>query len=689
MCGCTGFLAGGSLSLAELTGQVMGMADTLQHRGPDDSGVWVDADAGVALGHRRLSILDLSPAGHQPMHSACKRYVISFNGEIYNHLEIRQKLEAESWKSPPAWRGYSDTETLLTAFSRWGIEQTLRVAIGMFAIALWDRQARTLTLARDRFGEKPLYYGFAQGCGFAQGGGFAQGCDFAQETDLDEDAVTGRGPLLFGSELKALMAHPAWQGTLATDALEGYLRFGCVGGGASIFQGVAKLPPGRLLQVSLADVRAGELPCPRSWWSAEQAAREAMQAGRLEGPEAAVSAVEQVLGQSVRHRMQADVPLGAFLSGGIDSSLIVALMQQQAERPVRTFSVGFDDARYDESTHAEAVAAHLGTEHLTLQATSRMAVDLVPDLPELFDEPFADSSQLPTALVSRLTREHVTVALSGDAGDELFGGYNRHLWVPRIWHQLKRLPLPARRALAVTLSAIPAHRYDRLMQLGGRLLPSRLRLRTFGEKLHKLAAVLASPGERALFAGVAAMNHQPSVLLVGQGRDMAPDALFPALQQFTGVEWMLLMDTLHYMVDDVLVKVDRASMASSLEVRVPFLDPEVFHTAWRIPAEIKLRDGQGKWVLRQLLYRHVPRELVERPKMGFAVPLDAWLRGPLREWAEDLLSTASLAELPRLDGRQVSKLWQAHLKGQGHHAQQLWSVLQLLSWQRRWKPGLP
>ncbi len=678
MCGCTGFLTGGSPSLAELEGSVRRMADTLRHRGPDDSGVWVDGEAGVALGHRRLSILDLSPAGHQPMHSACKRYVIAFNGEIYNHLEIRQKLEAEGGKTPPVWRGLSDTETLLAAFSRWGVEATLQAAVGMFAIALWDRQSRTLTLARDRFGEKPLYYGFAQGSGFARG-----------SVGGDEGQVNGTGPLLFGSELKALMAHPAWQGTLATEALEGYLRFGCVGGGSSIFQGVAKLPPGCLVEVSLADVRSGELPAPRVWWSAEQAARKAIQAGCLEDPEAAVSAVEQALGQSVRRRMLADVPLGAFLSGGIDSSLIVSLMQQQADQPVRTFSVGFDDARYDESIHAVAVAAHLGTDHLTLRATPGMALDLVPRLPELFDEPFADSSQLPTALVSRLTREHVTVALSGDAGDELFGGYNRHLWVPRIWHKLKRLPLPARRALAVSLKAIPSHRYDQLMQLGGRWLPDRLRLRTFGEKLHKLAAVLASPGERALFAGVAAMNRQPDTLLARQVPDRAPEALYPALQQFNSVEWMLLMDTLHYMVDDVLVKVDRASMASSLEVRVPFLDPEVFHTAWRIPSNIRLREGQGKWVLRQLLYRHVPRELIERPKMGFAVPLDAWLRGPLRPWAEDLLSSASLKDLPLLDPRQAQSLWQAHLKGQGHHAQQLWTVLQLLAWQRRWKPGLP
>jgi len=670
MCGCTGFLSGGSLSLAELEGQITVMADSLQHRGPDDAGVWVEGDAGVALGHRRLAILDLSPAGHQPMHSSCKRYVLTFNGEIYNHHQLRAALEREERWGPHNWLGHSDTETLLAAFVLWGVETTLKYCVGMFAIALWDRQSRTLTLVRDRFGEKPLYYGFAQG------------------HRSEEGVVTGRGSLLFGSELKSLMAHPEWQGTLATEALEGYLRFGCVGGEASIFQGVAKLRPGSLLTITRADVQAGRLPAPVRWWSAEQAARDAMQTGRIEDPKASVSAVEEALGQSVRHRMLADVPLGAFLSGGIDSSLIVALMQQQAERPVRTFSVGFDDARYDESTHAEAVAAHLGTEHLTLPATSRMAVDLVPHLPELFDEPFADSSQLPTALISRLTRQHVSVALSGDGGDELFGGYNRHLWVPRIWHRLKHLPLSARRALATSLKAIPSHAYDRMMQWGGKVLPNRLQIRTFGEKLYKLAAVLESPSERALFAGVASMNRQPAGLLAGQGSGQAPEALFPALQQFTVVEWMLLMDTLYYLVDDVLVKVDRASMASSLEVRVPFLDPEVFHTACRIPAEIKLREGQGKWVLRELLYRHVPRELIERPKMGFAVPLDAWLRGPLREWAEDLLSIDSLAELPSLDSRQVRNLWQAHLKGQGHHAQQLWAVLQLLAWQRRWKPGL-
>lgn len=660
MCGLTGFLLPRSrLEAADLQSFARTMTGQLTHRGPDDQGVWVDASSGIALGHARLAIIDLSTAGHQPMHSACGRYVMVFNGEIYNHRALRSRLERDS-AFGRGWAGDSDTEVLLAAIATWGVQSALEAAVGMFAIALWDCQRETLTLARDRFGEKPLYYGFANG---------------------------GHGPLLFGSELKALMAHPDWQGTLDGDVLEGYLRFGCVGGMASIFQGVAKLPPASLLTVSVADVQGGQLPAPIIWWSAEQAARDAM-ADPIMDHRAAIAAVEQALSQSVRDRMLADVPLGAFLSGGVDSSLVVALMQQQSDRPVRTFSVGFDDHRYDESGHAEAVAKHFGTEHLTLQATSAMALDLVPGLADLYDEPFADSSQLPSVLISKLTREHVTVALSGDGGDELFGGYNRHLWVPRIWRKLKPLPLPMRRALGRVLKSVSVDVYDRLMQSTGRLLPRRLQMRTFGEKLHKLAAVLESSDQQALFAGVASMNREPTSMLQGKRQGKSPDALFSVLHGFNSVEWMLLMDTLHYLVDDVLVKVDGASMASSLEVRVPFLDPQVFHAAWRIPVQTRLHHGQGKWVLRQLLYKYVPQELIDRPKMGFAVPLDVWLRGPLRDWAEELLAPASLKQMPLVDAHQVQQLWQRHLKGPGHHAQQLWAVLQLLAWQRRWRPRL-
>jgi asparagine synthase (glutamine-hydrolysing) len=630
------------------------MADQLLHRGPDDSGTWSDPNTGVALGHRRLAIVDLSAAGHQPMHSVCERFVIAFNGEIYNHLDLRKQLD--QLVVAPVWRGHADTETLLAAFSVWGLERTLEAANGMFAIALWDRQLKTLTLARDRFGEKPLYYGL----------------------------VGKRPALVFGSELKALAAHPDWQPTLNQNVLDEYLRFGCVCGAASIYQGVHKLLPGSYVQFTQSDIANGQLPEVTQWWSPVTAALAAKQAPVIANPDDAVEQARTAMMTSVGQRMMADVPLGAFLSGGIDSSLVVALMQAQSSKPVRTFSVGFDDARYDESSHAAAVAAHLGTDHTTLKATSQMALDTIPQLADMYDEPFADSSQIPTALIASLTRQHVTVALSGDGGDELFGGYNRHVWVPRIWSKLNRLPVAVRKTLALSLRSIPVGAYDGMMSVAGRVLPKRLHIRTFGEKLYKLAAVLESPSQQALFAGVSSMNRQPGNLLNAGVPSTPLENLYPALQQFDAVEWMLLMDTMNFMVDDALVKVDRASMASTLEVRVPFLDPNVFHTAWRIPASMRIKNGQGKWPLREALYQHVPAALIDRPKMGFAIPLDEWLRGPLREWAEDLLQPSSLIQLPMLDAKAVAVMWENHVNGKGHYAQQLWAVLQLLAWQRRW-----
>ncbi|PFG53740.1 asparagine synthase (glutamine-hydrolysing) [Marinobacter sp. LV10R520-4] len=651
MCGITGFWgqeAPSSAIAKEMAAQIL-------HRGPDDSGVWVEGDTGLALGHRRLAIVDLSAAGHQPMHSACERFVIAFNGEIYNHLDLRKQLDQSS--VAPVWRGHADTETLLAAFSAWGIERTLEAANGMFAIALWDRQLKTLTLARDRFGEKPLYYGL----------------------------VGKRPALVFGSELKALAAHPDWQPTLNQNVLDEYLRFGCVRGAASIYQGIHKLLPGSYVQFTQSDIANGQLPEVTQWWSPVTAALAAKQAPVIANPDDAVEQTRQAMMTSVGQRMMADVPLGAFLSGGVDSSLVVALMQAQSSKPVRTFSVGFDDARYDESSHAAAVAAHLGTDHTTLKATSQMALDTIPQLADMYDEPFADSSQIPTALIASLTRQHVTVALSGDGGDELFGGYNRHVWVPQIWSKLNRLPVAVRKTLALSLRSIPVGAYDGVMNIAGRVLPKRLHVRTFGEKLHKLAAVLESPSQQALFAGVSSMNRQPGNLLNAGVPTTPLENLYPALQQFDAVEWMLLMDTMNFMVDDALVKVDRASMASTLEVRVPFLDPNVFHTAWRIPASLRIKNGQGKWPLRETLYQHVPAALIDRPKMGFAIPLDEWLRGPLREWAEDLLQPASLVELPMLNVKAVGAMWKNHVNGKGHYAQQLWAVLQLLAWQRRWR----
>ncbi len=592
------------------------------------------------------------------MTSACGRYVIVFNGEVYNHLDLRKLLRAAKGVDTP-WRGHSDTETLLYAFREWGLDDTLQLASGMFAIAVWDREEQCLTLARDRFGEKPLYYGWVDGA------------------------------LVFGSELKSLQQYPGFRGELESEVLERYLRFGCVGGQQCIFRDVFKLPPGSLLKVSLADIKSDKRPQPAQWWSAVDAARSACQSGSVSS-EQALKNVEQALSASVKHQMAADVPLGAFLSGGVDSSLIVALMQNQSDRKIRTFSVGFDDPRYDESEHSAAVAAHLGTEHTTLRATSQMALDVIPKLPGLYDEPFADSSQIPTFLISNLTREHVTVALSGDGGDELFGGYNRYVWLPRVWSKLSRMPLPMRRALGRMLKVIPSSGYDRMMAVGGKALPSRYRIRTFGEKLYKLADVLACSSDRALYGGLASMNRDPEQLLKPDWRSgKSVEDLYPALAGFNQVEWMMLMDTLNFMVDDVLVKVDRASMASSLEVRAPFLDPGVYAAAWQLPLEMRVRNGEGKWALRQVLYKYVPREMIERPKMGFAVPLDAWLRGPLREWAEDLLSSSSLAELPMLNAGRVRRLWRAQLEGRRHYAQQLWAVLQVLAWQRYWRPRLP
>ena len=654
MCGVSGVFSNPGLGEQNLEAAVTAMCNTIAHRGPDDSGVWTDAGVGLALGHRRLAIVDLSVAGHQPMQSACERFVIAFNGEIYNHLDLRKQLDQLA--VAPVWRGHADTETLLAAFAAWGLERTLEAANGMFAIALWDRQLKTLILARDRFGEKPLYYGF----------------------------VGKRPALVFGSELKALAAHPDWQPTLNQNVLDEYLRFGCVRGAASIYEGIHKLLPGSYVQFTQADIANCNLPAVTQWWSPVTAALAAKQAPVITNPDDAVEQTRHAMMTSVGQRMMADVPLGAFLSGGVDSSLVVALMQAQSSKPVRTFSVGFDDARYDESSHAEAVAAHLGTDHTTLKATSQMALDTIPQLADMYDEPFADSSQIPTALIASLTRQHVTVALSGDGGDELFGGYNRHVWVPRIWSKLNRLPVAVRKTLAVSLKSVPVGAYDGVMNTAGRVLPKRLHIRTFGEKLHKLAAVLESPSQQVLFAGVSSMNRQPGNLLSGGVPTTPLENLYPALQQFDAVEWMLLMDTMNFMVDDALVKVDRASMASTLEVRVPFLDPNVFHTAWRMPASLRIKSGQGKWPLREALYQHVPAALIDRPKMGFAIPLDEWLRGPLREWAEDLLQPASLAQLPMLNAKAVGAIWKNHVNGKGHYAQQLWAVLQLLAWQRRW-----
>ncbi len=634
MCGITGFWRLGNQSEVALKATAQRMADALRLRGPDDAGTWGDADAGVAFGHRRLAILDLSPAGHQPMVSGCGRYVIAFNGEIYNHLEIREELR------DIAWRGHSDTETLLAGIAAWGLEATLRRCVGMFAIALWDSQERTLQLARDRFGEKPLYYGW-----------LGQGSERV---------------FAFASELKALKAYPGFANPVSREALGQYLRFMYVPAPLSIYEGIYKLEPGCLL--TLAGLSSGVQV--KRWW----ALADVVQAGLndpLRDEAEALQLLEERLAAAVRLQSLADVPLGAFLSGGVDSSAIVALMQQQATRPVKTFTVGFAEAGFDEAPYARAVAQHLGTEHHELLVTAPEARELISALPQMYDEPFADSSQIPTHLVCKAARQQVTVALSGDAGDELFGGYNRYFWGPRIWNRLAWMPFALRRSLGQAIRALPTSGWESLSGLAG---VSRL-----GEKAHKLATRLITVRDmdELYWSLVSEWTDTERLVL---GLDAPPKLAIQVPKGLDPVERMMYRDTLTYLPDDILCKVDRAAMACSLETRVPFLDHRVAELAWRLPMNMKIRGNTGKWALRQLLYKYVPRELIERPKAGFAVPIGQWLRGPLRDWAEALLDENRLRREGYLNPLPIRAAWQQHLSGRYDNTPRLWSVLMFQAW---------
>lgn len=641
MCGLTGFLQFPALDEDALA-QVQAMAARLHHRGPDDGGAWIDAEAGIALGHRRLSIVDLSPAGHQPMHSASGRWVLAFNGEIYNHLELRRELEAHG--AAPTWRGHSDTETLLAAIEAWGVDATLKRCIGMFALAAWDRSERALWLARDRIGEKPLYYGW-------QGDAF-----------------------LFGSELKALRAHPAFAAEVDRGALALLLRHNYVPGPHSIYRGIAKLPPGTWLRL---DARQRDAR-PVAYWSLAEVAERGMAEPFSGSEDEAVDVLERLLGDAVAGQRVADVPLGALLSGGIDSTLITALMQAGSPRPVRTFTIGFEEGAYDEATHARAVAAHLGTEHTELRLTGADALALVPRLPAMYDEPFADSSQLPTHLVMQLARRHVAVALSGDAGDEFFGGYNRYFLGPAAWKKIGWMPLPLRRLLGAGMTALPPATLDTLAAP----LAQRLGIAQPGDKAHKLGRRLRVVRDMDdLF--VSLVNEWPDASRMVIGSRIPPNLLdarqdWPRLSD--PVARMMALDALTYLPDDILVKVDRAAMAVSLETRAPFLDRQVMEFAWSLPMSMKLRDGRGKWILRQLLDRHVPRTLVERPKMGFGIPLDDWLRGPLRDWAEALLDESRLRREGFLDPAPIRAAWCLHLERKASFGYRLWSVLMFQTW---------
>jgi asparagine synthase (glutamine-hydrolysing) len=616
------------------------MAGALAHRGPDAQGIWNDSKSGLVLAHRRLSIVDLSTAGQQPMCSESERYVIVFNGEIYNHLELRKDLEQRH--SIPSWRGTSDTETLLSAIDKWGITAAFQRSVGMFAAAVWDTHARELTLVRDRVGEKPLYYGWQNGHFF------------------------------FASELKAIVAHPVFEKCINALAVKSLIEHNYIASPYSIWDNISKLPPAAYLTVR----SPLEVSQPKPYWSLFEIAKathnEPFRGDRFE----ALALIERSLMASVSGQMLSDVPLGALLSGGIDSSLVVALMQQQSFRPVKTFSIGFRDSLFDESVYARNVAKHLGTDHSELLVTASDVLAVIPEIPRVYDEPFADSSQLPTAILMAFTKGAVTVALTGDGGDEVFGGYNRYWMAPRIWESISWLPCSVRTVLGSAIASVPAHIWSRLLCSPARLFNGN----QAGRKVHRVGARLAASKDfRTFYQSFSTeWNGERHRLLLRDGDANTNSISHPAVGEDLTSE-MMAIDTLTYLPDDILVKVDRAAMAVSLETRAPFLDHRVIEIAWKLPTEMKTGPAGGKIILKELLNRHLPRNLFDRPKMGFSLPLDEWLRGPLREWAESLLSTTKLSQQGFLNPKIVRAAWQEHLAG-APLANRLWSALMLQAW---------
>jgi asparagine synthase (glutamine-hydrolysing) len=644
MCGIAGMVDWRAATSADALRSIAeAMIETVRHRGPDAGDVWVEAEGGVALGQRRLAIIDLSPGGAQPMHSADRRFVITFNGEIYNYRDIRRELQAAGH----SMRSDSDTEVLLEACALWGVEAAIERAIGMFAFALWDRKTRSLILARDRLGIKPLYY-----------------------------AATPER-ILFASQLKAFRPNPHWKPTIDEDAVVGYLRHAYIAQPRTIYREAEKLAPGHILTL-----RGGSTPSPKCFWDLRGIAAAGQRRNDpVPDPREAADQLDALLRDSVKLRMIADVPLGAFLSGGVDSSTVVALMQAQSTRSVRTFSIGFHESGYDEAQCAKQVAAHLGTDHTEFYVEPRHALDVIPHLADWFDEPFADPSQIPTYLVSELTRKHVTVALSGDGGDELFAGYNRYVWAERLARAVNLVPRPLRGASAAALRALAPQTWNRLFGF----VPAAWRPALPGDKLHKITTLLDNPQPDAIYRRLVSQWERPEEVAAA-GREPRGPMWDPTIaHDFPDlVPRMQLLDMMTYLPDDILTKVDRATMAVGLEGRVPLLDHRVVAYSWSLPLEFKLRGGRSKWLLRQVLDRYVPRSLIDRPKMGFGVPIDAWLRGPLREWAESLLAPERLASDGFVRVEPVRRAWREHLEGSRNWQYPLWTVLMLQAWRARW-----
>jgi asparagine synthase (glutamine-hydrolysing) len=640
MCGIIGIWGGGLSNLRET---VVRATQLLHHRGPNAAGVWVEQGNDIALGHTRLAIVDLSPNGAQPMHSGSGRYVISFNGEVFNFLELQRELEGTY-----PFKGGSDTEVMLAAFERWGIVEATTRFVGMFAFAVWDRQTRELTLVRDRIGIKPLCYGWL-------------GSSF-----------------VFSSELHALRAHPHWSGEVDRDALQTMLEFGYVPTPASAIRGIRKLEPGGVLTIT-TEAREQQRVTVRRYWDAAEIVERAVNNPLPDHPAAVIDQLEHALEESIRLRMIADVPLGAFLSGGVDSSTVVGIMQKISTSPVRTFSIGFSDPQYNEAQFAREVARHLGTDHTELYVSDEDALAVAPQLGRMYDEPFADSSQIPTQLLSALTRQHVTVSLSGDGGDELFGGYSRYNLLSRFWKPMSSTPRALRRLIRGAGTAVGSEFWRALYGGLRRAGVMRAEIKNVGEKIEKIFLGIGEPTLVDFYYRVMRLlpPDRPYVLGASPGFRYRPPP--PSL---TGQSRPLMMfsDLVSYLPDDILVKVDRASMSVALEARVPLLDHRLVEFAWRLPDSMRYRDGQEKWILRQVLYRMVPRHLVERPKAGFVVPLDRWLRGPLREWAESLLARPVLEGEGVLNVALVRDLWESHIRGEQNRGAEVWNLLMLRAW---------
>jgi len=638
MCGIVGYFGQAQPSISLLTL----MADKLQHRGPDDFGFWVDDDLGVALAHRRLSILDISPAGHQPMVSKTGRYVISYNGEIYNHNDLRIQINKIN---PSIWNGGSDTETLLAGFELWGVSETLKYLVGMFAFAVWDRERQVLILARDRAGEKPLYYGAYSG-------------------------VT-----IFGSELKSLRVHPSFINDIDRNALALYLRYAYVPTPYSIYKNVKKLPAGTYIEI-----HRDRICPPVKYWSIERVVQDGISNQFSGSDDLAISNLNDLLGRAVKQQMVSDVPLGAFLSGGIDSSIVVALMQSQSARPIRTFTIGFDDKNFDEAKYAKSIANYLGCQHVELYIGEDTARDVIPSLPEIYDEPFADSSQIPTYLVSNLARQHVAVSLTGDGADELFGGYNRYIFSQNIWKYLGALPLPLRQMGSKALCFYSAEEWNHLLSKLNEVLPLRWRFSNPGGKLQKLSNVITADSPENLYGMLTSFWTDPSILVKESNSSLKKPLWHKKIPNQSYAGYMMYADFKNYLPDDILTKVDRAAMSVSLETRVPFLDHRVINFAAHLPMNMKIRNGRGKWIVRQLLSRYIPEALFERPKMGFSVPLDIWLRRPLREWANDFLSEEALNSHGLFYSDPIRLAWKEHLSGTRNWQYPLWNILMFQSW---------